>query len=890
MTIASNPASAPFDLRIDSGGDDIVVSEAAPRLSFTVPVEAGEPTGFEIEAIIDGEATTPVSLAPDAHLFVPWPWTDLTSGQRVHWRVRAQSGAGPSPWSDWSAFECGLLDADWSAEWVSPVEHDDPGYGARGAHTLARTFDAVDVVSARLYSTALGVYHASINGTRVGTTELSPGSTSYDRTVYAQAADVTALVRDADNTLAIELSDGWYRGQVGAFRLPAGWGETLAARAELHLELSDGSRRVIGTDGQWTSAPSRVTRADLMDGQTTDFLADAGTAEPVVVGSVDAPPISWSPAPPVRVVETREVVDANRITEDTWVLDFGQNASGWIRLTDLGPAGTRTVIDFGEHVGPDGDLDTSHLDSTKPGEPAVVFVQHDEVVSSGGGETFEPRHTVHGFQYARVTRVGAAFDPATAQMRIVQTDLRRTASFESSDPTLNRLHEIADWSFRGNAVDVPTDCPTRERLAWTGDYQVFAPTAARLYDVLGFTRKWLQSVRDDQLDDGRIANFSPDGRRIKQKLDDQFAMMTGSSGWGDAITFVPWEMYVSYGDAGVLAENWDAMVWWVEWAQGAARSSRHHSRVERSADPLPHEEYLWDGTFHWGEWTEPVPKADDGSRLDPIKTNPMAWFMADKGEVGTAYLYRSTRILAETAAVLGRAGDAERHAQTADRILDAWRTEFLVGDGRTVQDTQAAYVRALSFGLIPPSQRAAAAARLVELVRAAGAHLGTGFLATGNLLPVLADTGHADVAYELLFQRSAPSWLHMIDNGATTIWEDWEGIDDAGVAHESLNHYSKGAVIRFLHTHTLGLRQEPESRAWESFVIAPVPGGGLTWAKGHLDTPQGRVRVEWRIEGDELHIDADIPAGSSGTIVFPDGSTRTAGPGPFSGRGLVAAR
>lgn len=887
MTIASNPASAPFDLRIDSGGDDIIVSGAAPRLSFTVPVESGDPTGFEIEAIIDGEASMPVLLAPDAHLFVPWPWTDLTSGQRVHWRVRAQSAAGASPWSDWSAFECGLLDADWSAEWVSPVEHDDPGYGARGAHTLARTFDAVDVVSARLYSTALGVYHVSLNGTRVGTTELSPGSTSYDRTVYAQAADVTSLLHEGENTLEVELSDGWYRGQVGAFRRPSGWGSRLAVRAELHLELSDGTRRVMFTDGEWTSAPSSITRADLMDGQTTDFSAAPESPVPVIVGTVDAPPISWSPAPPVRVVETRGVVEANRIKEDTWVLDFGQNASGWIRLTDLGPAGTRTVIDFGEHVGPDGDLDTSHLDSTKPGEPTVVFVQRDEVISAGGGEVFEPRHTVHGFQFARVRREGAAFDPSTARMRIVQTDLRRTASFESSDTVLNRLHEIADWSFRGNAVDVPTDCPTRERLAWAGDYQVFAPTAARLYDVLGFTRKWLQSVRDDQLDDGRIANFSPDGRRIKQKLDDQFAMMTGSSGWGDAITFVPWEMYASYGDAGVLAENWDAMVRWVEWAQGAARSNRHPSRVERSAEPQPHEQYLWDGTFHWGEWTEPVPKAEDGSRLDPTKANPMAWFMADKGEVGTAYLYRSTQILAETAAVLGRGEAAERHAQTAGRILDAWRTEFLAGDGRTVQDTQAAYVRALSFGLIPPSQRPAAAARLVELIRAAGTHLGTGFLATGDLLPVLADAGHADVAYELLFQRSAPSWLHMIDKGATTVWEDWEGIDDGGVAHESLNHYSKGAVIRFLHTHTLGLRQEPESTAWESFVIAPVPGGGVTWANGHLDSPQGRIRVQWRIEGDELHIDADIPAGAHARIVFPDGTELIAAPGAFSGIGRV---
>ncbi|CAH0191732.1 hypothetical protein SRABI76_01789 [Microbacterium oxydans] len=884
MTRTSNEA-APFDLRIDSGGDAFVVSEAAPRLSFTVPVDAEVWTGFELDATVDGEQRDRIRLPADSHLFIEWPWLPLSSGQRVQWRVRATGDGTFSEWSAWSAFECGLLDADWTADWISPVEHGDPGYGARGAHTLTGRFDATDAVSARLYSTALGVYEARLNGHRVGTAELSPGSTSYDRTLYAQAADVTHLLAEGSNALEIELSDGWYRGQVGAFRLPAGWGTTLGARAELHLEFADGRRAVIRTDGDWTSVESAVVRADLMDGQTTDFRVEGSTPEPVIVGAVEGPAISWSPAPPIRVVETREVAQASRTADDAWVLDFGQNASGWLRLTDLGPAGTRTVIDYGEYVAADGDLSTSHLDSTKPGEPDVVFVQHDEVVSAGGGETFEPRHTVHGFQYARVTRDGAPFDPATAQMRVVQTDLRRTASFESSDDSLNRLHEIADWSFRGNAVDVPTDCPTRERLAWTGDYQVFAPTAARLYDVLGFTRKWLRSVRDDQLDDGRIANFSPDGRRIKLKLDDQFAMMTGSSGWGDAITFVPWEMFVSYGDAGVLAENWDAMVRWVEWELGAARANRHPSRVERSAEPQTHEQYLWDGTFHWGEWTEPVPKAEDGSRLDPIKTNPMAWFMADKGEVGTAYLYRSTRILADAATVLGRADDAATYAALAETVLEAWRTEFVSDDGRTVQDTQAAYVRALSFGLIPEHLRPAAAQRLVELIRDAGTHLGTGFLSTGDLLPVLAETGHADVAYELLFQRSAPSWLHMIDKGATTVWEDWEGIDDAGVAHESLNHYSKGAVIRFLHTHTLGLRQEPGSSAWESFVIAPVPGGGLDWAKGHLDSPQGPIRVEWRIDGDRMLLQAEIPAGARATVVFPDGTTHEVGPGAFDGAG-----
>lgn len=880
--------TAPFDLRIDSGGDAFPVSEASPRLSFTVPRETASWIAYEIEATIDEDRQEPVRVERTEHLFVDWPFAPLTSGDRVRWRVRVHSADSASAWSSWSSFECGLLDADWTADWISPVEDGDAGYGARGANLLRREFDASDLVSARLYATALGVYEAFVNGIRVGTAELSPGSTSYDRTVYAQAADVTDLVREGANTLEIVLSDGWYRGQVGAHRRPAQWGTILGARAELHLTSADGSRRIVGTDADWTSVASEITRADLMDGQTTDFSAAPAAPAAVRVDAVRGPAVSWSPAPPVRVVETRGVAQSTRVSGDTWVLDFGQNASGWLRLSDLGPAGTRTVIDYGEYVGPDGDLDTSHLDSSEQGQAGTVFVQRDVVVSGGGGETFEPRHTVHGFQYARVRREGAAFDPASASMRIVQSDLRRTASFESSSGDLDRLHEIADWSFRGNAVDVPTDCPTRERVAWTGDYQVFAPTAARLYDVLGFTRKWLRSVRDDQLDDGRIANFSPDGRQIKHNLTDQFAMMTGSSGWGDAITFVPWEMYRTYGDRRVLEENWDAMVRWVEWVLGAARDNRHPSRVQRSAEPLPHEQFLWDGTFHWGEWTEPVPKAEDGTRLDPIKTNAMAWFMADKGEVGTAYLHRSARIVAAAAEVLGRNEDAARYRGIADKVLDAWRTEFAKDDGRTAQDTQAAYVRALSFGLIPEPLRAAAAERLVELIREAGTHLGTGFLSTGDLLPVLVDTGHADVAYELLFQRSAPSWLHMVDKGATTIWEDWEGIDDDGVAHESLNHYSKGAVIRFLHTHTLGLRQDADSVAWKSFTIAPVPDERVTWVRGHLDSPQGRIAVSWRVQAGDLRLEAEIPAGARATIALPDGATHVVGPGVHSFSGGVA--
>ncbi|MBD8102789.1 family 78 glycoside hydrolase catalytic domain [Plantibacter sp. CFBP 8775] len=877
--------ATPHDLTVDSGGDQFVVTGATPRLSWK-PGD-GAIGGFELEAVIDGVRQS-VVLA-DGHRYVAWPWSALRSRQRVEWRVRsADAGA---EWSESASFEVGLLDEDWRAAWISPVETDDPGYGNRPAHLLGVEFTLEgEVRSARLYATALGLYTAAVNGVRAGRAELSPGSTSYDRTLYAQAFDVAAALVTGSNRLDVDLSDGWYRGQVGAFRIPSGWGSVLGLRAELHVDFADGGTLVVRSDDRWESRPSTITRADLMDGQTVDLTvadveaADETVSSVLIDAVVDPPAIDWSPAPAVTVVASRAPSSVRELREGVWVVDFGQNASGWLRLGDLGPAGTRTEIDYGEYVEADGDLSTTHLDSHRPGEPVRVFRQHDEVVAGETPAVFEPRHTVHGFQYARIVRHGAPLDPATISMQIVHTDLAQAGTFSCSDPDLNELHRLAEWSFLGNAVDVPTDCPTRERLAWSGDYQVFVSTATRLRDVSGFSRKWLRSVRDDQLDDGRITNFSPDGRRIKQRLDDQFAMMTGSAGWGDAIVAVPWELYRSYGDTAVLAENWGAMVRWVDWALDRARETRHHARQQRSPEPEAFEEFLWDGTFHWGEWTEPRELDADGNGIDPIVNDPMAWFMADKGEVGTAYLFRSASTLAQIAAILGQDEAAGRYALVAEQVRSAWQTAYLRPDGTTETDTQAAYVRALSFGLLPEDRRAAALDRLVELIRLAGTHLGTGFLSTGDLLPVLVEGGRADVAYELLTQRSEPSWLTMVDRGATTIWEAWEGIDADGVAHESLNHYSKGTFARFLHEYTLGLRQAEDSIAWESIVIAPVPGAGLSWARGSHESPNGTITVRWGHEGGELLIDAEIPAATTARIVFPDGTEFRSGPGRFSAR------
>ncbi|CAM5400154.1 hypothetical protein SALBM311S_10599 [Streptomyces alboniger] len=478
---------------------------------------------------------------------------------------------------------------------------------------------------------------------------------------------------------------------------------------------------------------------------------------------------------------------------------------------------------------------------------AIQNIQADRVPEEQRGRIRGPGPDVEPRQIAPADPV-FAHPPTTAPCRhpraamfVVHPDLRRTGAARAGDRDFNRLRQAG----RANSAVTPSmSTPTARPVnASPGPVtgQLFGLTITRLYVRPDFGWNWLGRsatiMRPVRPTPPSARRLRPSARPDRSSEVDRFVAKIGANGIAaGGLGAVP-----VYGDREVLAENWEAMVRWVEWALRTARTAHHESRIERSAEPLPHERYLWDGSFHWGEPTEPKKKATDGTRIDPVQTDPIAWFMADKGEVGTAFLYRSTSTLADVARVLGRIEDASRYTETAERVREAWRTEFLTADGRTRGDTQAAYVRALSLGLVPDELRAAAAARLVELIRAAGTHLGTGFLSTGNLLPVLADTGHADIAYELLSRRGAPSWLYMLDRGATTIWEDWEGVDENGDAHDSLNHYRKGAVIRFLHTHTLGLRQSPGSVAWESFEVARSPPVAEV-GPGHARVPAGHDR------------------------------------------------
>lgn len=759
-----------------------------------------------------------------------------------------------------------------TGQWVEPVEPDPDLDVHRPAYHLAGDFELPHGIrAARLRATARGRYEAFLNGTRVGDEELLPGFTAYRKRLQVHTFDVSGLVRPGRNALGLLLSDGWWRGQHDASRITNNFGRTVAVLAELHVELESGEKLVIGTDESWRSTTSHISAADPMAGEVHDLRhrvsgwADPGTDrstwDRVRVADHPKEVLVEAEGPPVRRVQELPATSVRELSPGRHVVDFGQNSNGWVRLADLGPAGTTLTFVYGEVLDDAGDVSQANLGGGGVGGVGIPF-QTDVVTSAGDVDVFEPRHSTKGFRYVRVEGHPGPIDPSAITSVVVHTALRRTGEFSCSDERLNRLHAAADWSFRGNACDIPTDCPQRERAGWTGDWSCFITTAAYLYDVHAFSTRWLRDLALEQWEDGTVLNIVPDAHDLDLEEHARWRSAQGAAGWGDAACHVPWELYQAYGRTDVLENQLTSMRAWVDRVADRAASSRHPSRVARRPEPLPHEQYLWDTGFHFGEWTEPG--APEGAELLQYL------FTADHGPLATAFFYRSALELSKAADVLGDSETSEQYATLARRVRQAWCTEFVDDHGHVQPQRQAELVRALAFGLLPDELRPVAAHDLVSLIREAGTHVGTGFLATPFLLPVLADTGHLDVAYALLMQDSAPSWLHMIDRGATTIWEDWGGT-------ASLNHYSKGAVVSFLHQYVAGLQLL--APGYERFRVAPRPGAGLSSASTSLDSPRGRIAVSWTFHEGSGALTVTVPSGTSAELVLPDGAAEELGPG-----------
>ncbi|WP_433519573.1 family 78 glycoside hydrolase catalytic domain [Nonomuraea sp. CA-143628] len=728
------------------------------------------------------------------------------------------------------------------AQWITiPTDAGEPG--TRPAYWFRRFFDLTSpVADATLYATAHGLYEAFVNGTRVGDEELAPGFTNYRRTLHVQRYDLRPYLREGTNELRFLVSDGWYRGRCGPFRIADNFGDQIAVVGALTVDDAP----AVTTDATWGAAVSHITAADLMDGQTTDHRRiGLEQWEPAEVSrdplTQEHGRLQWSPAPPARRTEEYRPVSIDRLPSGRVIVDFGQNLNGWTRLSTLGRAGTELVLVHGEALGPAGDVSQHNLEFAIPQWQTFPAGQKDVVISRGEpGDVFEPRHTTHGFRYVAIDGLPEAeqIDITAVQVR---TDMTHIGSFACSDERLNSLHAITVASWRSNSCDIPTDCPQRERWGYTGDFQIFIRSAAYLDDLRGFGQKWLQSLADDQNADGRITNVSPNCGALPVP-DDSPLRQDGAAGWGDAATIVPWELYRQYGDIDILRRTYPMMRRWIGYVQAQAATRRHPSREEAHPAPRPHDAYVWDTGWQWGEWLEP------GGQFDPTE---------DQGIVATAYFARSADIVAQAADILGEHHDADELKTLASAVRDAWRKEFIGDDGTLRHPSQANYVRAITFGLIPENLLPASADKLIALIRENGNRLSTGFLSTGMLLPVLADIGRADLAFAILLQSEEPSWMTMLERGATTVWEEWGGVDADGAAHGSLNHYSKGAVISFLHEYVAGIR--PAQPGYAEIEISPLVPPGVTWATASHHTPHGVVTVRWHIEGDQFALEAETP-------------------------------
>lgn len=751
----------------------------------------------------------------------------------------------------------------WTARVISPGPcGPPPAEGPRPAALLRHEFTVRAAVrSARLLVTALGVYELELNGTVVGDQVLAPGWTSYRHRHRYQSFDVTALLREGRNAWGAHLADGWYRGLLG---FNGGtrdiYGRHTGLLAELRIEYADGSADTVGTGDGWRWSPGPVLAAGLYEGEEYDArrertgFGEAGfddsAWQPVEILEFDTGALFPADSPPVRRIEHRAPVAVTTSPTGRTILDFGQNLVGRLRIRVRGEAG-RTVTLCHAEVLEDGDL------CTRPLRHATAT---DRYVLRGdpAGEEWEPRFTFHGFRYADVEGWPGPLDPADVTAVVLHSDLPRTGWFSCSDASLNRLHQNVVWGMRGNIVDVPTDCPQRdERLGWTGDVQVFAPTAAFLYDVRDFLRSWLRDLAADQSDDERGVPpvFSPDIPVITP-----VSLPPGNppmAGWCDAAVIVPWVLYERYGDTEVLHAQYPSMRAWVD-------------AVERLAGPAR----VWEGGFQFGDWLDPSAPADDPGRAT-----------TSSALVATAYFAHSARLLARTAHVLGRGDDAARYHALADAVRDAFLARFHTGGGRLTEETQTAYALALCFRLLrDDAERAGAGRRLADLVAAGGHRIGTGFLGTPLVCDALTDTGHVDTAYRLLTQRSCPSWLYQVDMGATTVWERWDSLLPDGRVNPgemtSFNHYALGAIADWMHRTVAGLA--PAEPGYRRLSVRPRPGGGLTWARAEHDTPYGRAEAGWRIEGKSLFVDLLVPPGVTARVDLPGAESRAVGPGRHS--------
>lgn len=811
-------------------------------------------------------------VAGDQSVFVAYGGKPLQSCSCGYWRVKTWSADGSgavveSGWSQEASFELGLLErGDFEATFIAADIVGTPRTSAPAPY-FRKTFSiSKPVAKARLYVTALGLHETLINGKKIGDHVLAPGWTEYRKRVQVHTYDVTAQLQQGENCLGAICGDGWYCGFVGYSGVRQIYGDRPKYLAQLEITHGDGSRTMIATDNTWRTSVGPIAVSDMQMGEVYDAALE--------LGAWSSPGYDASRWLPVRTYEEKHLAldpargplcvrheaikpvsikrTANWAGRSTFIVDFGQNLVGWLRLNipAANPPGWRGVVSIKhvEKLSDDGKPYTTNLRAAK---------QIDEVMPvNGRAMTFEPRFTFHGFQYVEISGYPAEqLSEEDIRAVVVHSDMARTSTFECSEPLLNQLFHNIIWGQKGNFLDVPTDCPQRdERLGWTGDAQVFIRTAALNMDVSGFFNKWLQDIVDAQHENGAVPNVVPSHDRGMV----WGAEADGGPAWADAGVICPWTIWLAYADRDAIARNYASMQRFIAYLDQTAKN-----------DIRAYDGSGWQG---FGDWlsTDASGNSCDGN--------------TPKDLIGTAYYAYCARLLSKMAEALGKRDDAAKYAATFERVRGAFQKRFVTADGIVGNHNQTSYVLALHFDLLPQELRSNALAHLVTQIRKKNTHLTTGFVGTPYLLFALSDNGETEVALELLTQKTYPSWLYPVLNGATTIWERWDGwtkekgFQDPGM--NSFNHYAYGAVSQWMICRLAGLDYDETKPGGKHLLLRPTPPRpgskvAITHARATLETPYGRAVSGWSVADGKLTMTFEVPANSSATLHGPDGTSET---------------
>ncbi|MBE6413800.1 MAG: rhamnosidase [Verrucomicrobiaceae bacterium] len=811
---------------------------------------------WDSEKVLDGTSVRVENESPIAN-----------SRERLYWRVKVWDDKGnESLWSDTAFYEAGLKsNSDWKGKWLTTPVNPQGLYtykfrqwkevnGERipyftGAKKLGvapiymrKKFESASKpVSARLYVASKGIFKVMLNGKKVGNDLWGTGWTEYAKRIQTNTYDVTSQIANGDNVISAIVADGWYAGRIffrdasnKNYRKP----EFLL---QLEIKYADGSTKTVYTDKSWKVSQGGITFADIYDGQgfdanlepknwTLSSFDDSSWKTPIATNvSATKPLLEPRRNQPIVIKKVLKPISVNKIAEGTFIFDFGQNMTAIPQMKFKGKKGQKITLRVAEMLNKDGTMYTENYRS-------AMTTDYYTFASDGVAE-FYPEFTFHGYRYIELSGFDSSIKESDIQIQsnVIYNDMKPTGEFSCNVEMLNKLQSNITWGQRSNYVSVPTDCPQRdERMGWLGDAQVFVPTATFNYNVNGFFAKWCFDMLDDQNEQGAYSHVAP------------MSWGNGSPAWSDAGVICPYVIYLAYGNKTVLEQNYEGMKKWIAFQKNTSKN-------------------LIRPDMGFGDWLQPSSTKGATSKLWKGQT--------PRQLIGTAYFYKTTRIMQRVANVLGKTADEKYYADLAEKISVAFVKEFVKPDGTIATNTQTGYLLALDFDVLPENLRASVFDKLLKKLEADNWYLDTGFVGTPLIAPVLTKFGRHDIAERIVLNEGYPSWIYSIKQGATTMWERWNSYShDKGfgmATMNSFNHYAYGAIGEWLYRSIGGIWYDENTPAYKNIIFAPQPTKRINSAKVSYNTPYGTAKSEWIVVDGKMQWNITIPANSTGTIVLP---------------------